>query len=40
MFAALEGAFILARATRSTEALTVAGELTARAVEQALVDSD
>jgi AcrR family transcriptional regulator len=40
MFAALEGAFILARATRGTEALTVAGELTARAVEQALVDSD
>jgi AcrR family transcriptional regulator len=36
MFAALEGAFVLARAVRSTEALTVAGELTARAVEEAL----
>ena len=36
MFAALEGAFVLARAARSTEALAVAGQLTARAVEQAL----
>jgi AcrR family transcriptional regulator len=36
MFAALEGAFILARATRSTEALAMAGELTATAVERAL----
>jgi AcrR family transcriptional regulator len=36
MFAALEGAFVLARAVRSTEALAVAGELTASAVEQAL----
>jgi AcrR family transcriptional regulator len=33
---ALEGAFVLARALRSTEPLTVAGELVARAVEQAL----
>jgi AcrR family transcriptional regulator len=39
MFAALEGAFVLARAVRSTEALAVAGELTASAVEQALADS-
>jgi AcrR family transcriptional regulator len=39
LFTALEGAFILARATRSTEALTVAGELTARAVEGALAAS-
>ena len=38
MFAALEGAFVLARAVRSTEALAVAGELTASAVEQALAD--
>jgi AcrR family transcriptional regulator len=36
MFIALEGAFILTRATRSTEALAVAGELTAQAVESAL----
>ena len=33
MLAALEGAFVLARATRSTEPLVVAGELSARAVE-------
>jgi AcrR family transcriptional regulator len=39
MFVALEGAFILARATRSTEALTVAGELTAAAVERALSET-
>jgi AcrR family transcriptional regulator len=39
MFAALEGAFILARATRSTEAVTVAGELTARAVQAALAEA-
>jgi AcrR family transcriptional regulator len=36
MIAALEGAFVLARATQSTEALHVAGELTARAVQRAL----
>jgi hypothetical protein len=36
MLAALEGAFVLARATRSTEPLTIAGELVARAVEEAL----
>ncbi len=36
MICALEGAFVLARALRSTEPLTVAGELVARAVEQAL----
>jgi AcrR family transcriptional regulator len=36
MVAALEGAFVLARASRSTEALAVAGELTAQAVERAL----
>jgi AcrR family transcriptional regulator len=33
---ALEGAFVLARAQRSTEPLTVAGEMVARAVEDAL----
>ena len=36
MVAALEGAFVLARALRSTEPLAVAGELTADAVERAL----
>ncbi len=36
MFAALEGAFVLARATRSVEPLVIAGELTAAAVERAL----
>jgi AcrR family transcriptional regulator len=36
MLAALEGAFVLARALRSTEPLTVAGEMVASAVEQAL----
>jgi AcrR family transcriptional regulator len=36
MIAALEGAFVLSRALRSTEPLDVAGELTAAAVEQAL----
>lgn len=35
MIAALEGAFVLSRALRSTEALDVAGELTAAAVERA-----
>lgn len=36
MLAALEGAFVLARALRSTEPLEVAGEMVARAVEEAL----
>ncbi len=36
MIAALEGAFVLARATRRTEALSVAGELTAAATQRAL----
>jgi AcrR family transcriptional regulator len=36
MFAALEGAFVLARAVRSTEALQIAGELTAATVSGAL----
>ena len=36
MICALEGAFVLARAARSTEPLRVAGELTAQAVERAL----
>jgi AcrR family transcriptional regulator len=36
MISALEGAFVLARATRSTEALHIAGEQTAGAVERAL----
>jgi AcrR family transcriptional regulator len=36
MFNALEGAFIFARATRSVEALEVAGELMAATVERAL----
>jgi AcrR family transcriptional regulator len=40
MLAALEGAFVLARALRSTEPLEVAGELAARQVEVALVDRD
>jgi AcrR family transcriptional regulator len=39
LFSALEGAFVLARAVRSTEALAVAGELTASAVEQALAEA-
>jgi hypothetical protein len=38
MISALEGAFVLARASRSTEALAVAGELMATAVQRALVD--
>jgi AcrR family transcriptional regulator len=38
MFAALEGAFVLARAQRSIEALEVAGEFVARAVEAAIAD--
>jgi AcrR family transcriptional regulator len=36
MLCALEGAFVLARALRSTEALLVAGEMVARAVEAEL----
>ena len=39
MFAALEGAFVLARAVRDTEALAVAGEATASAVERALAEA-
>jgi AcrR family transcriptional regulator len=38
MISALEGAFVLARVFRSTEALAVAGELMAAAVRRALVD--
>ncbi len=40
MFAALEGAFVLARAQRSTEPLAIAGELTAAAVERALAERE
>jgi AcrR family transcriptional regulator len=36
LIAALEGAFVLARALRSTEPLTIAGEMVAEAVERAL----
>jgi AcrR family transcriptional regulator len=36
MLCALEGAFVLARALRSTEPLEVAGEMSARIVEEAL----
>lgn len=36
MICALEGAFVLARASRSTEALSVAGEMTAATVQRAL----
>jgi AcrR family transcriptional regulator len=36
MISALEGAFVLARATRSTEALHIAGEQMAAAVQRAL----
>lgn len=36
LICALEGAFVLARATRRTEALHVAGELTAAATQRAL----
>jgi AcrR family transcriptional regulator len=39
MLAALEGAFVLARASRSTEPLRIAGELAAGAVEAALADA-
>jgi len=36
MLCALEGAFVLARAQRSTEPLAIAGEIVARSVETAL----
>ena len=36
MLAALEGAFVLARAQRTTEPLRVAGELAAAAVQNAI----
>jgi AcrR family transcriptional regulator len=39
MLCALEGAFVLARALRTTEPLEIAGELTAHAVEAALAAS-
>jgi len=39
MLAALEGAFVLARAQRSTEPLRIAGELAAAAVETALEEA-
>jgi AcrR family transcriptional regulator len=39
MLSALEGAFVLARALRSTEPLEVAGELVARAVQTALAEA-
>jgi AcrR family transcriptional regulator len=38
MIAALEGAFVLARATQTTEALHIAGELCAEATRRALDD--
>jgi AcrR family transcriptional regulator len=38
MIAALEGAFVLARALRSTEPLAIAGETVARTVERMLED--
>jgi AcrR family transcriptional regulator len=38
LIVALEGAFVLARAQRSTEALEIAGELVAQATERALAD--
>ena len=40
MLCALEGAFVLARASRSTEPLRIAGEMTARTVERALAEPD
>ena len=39
MFAALEGAFVLARAVRDTQALKIAGDQTAAAVQAALTDA-
>lgn len=40
MLAALEGAFVLARALRSTEPLETAGEMVAHAVQDALAEPD
>jgi AcrR family transcriptional regulator len=40
MLAALEGAFVLARALRSTEPLAIAGEATAASVRAALAERD
>lgn len=40
MICALEGAFVLARASQSTEVLAVAGQLTAAAVQRALAQAD
>jgi AcrR family transcriptional regulator len=40
MLAALEGAFVLARALRSTEPLHIAGEMVATTVERALAHRD
>jgi AcrR family transcriptional regulator len=39
MLASLEGAFVLARALRTTEPLEIAGELAARAVEDSLAEA-
>jgi hypothetical protein len=39
MLAALEGAFVLARASRSTEPLESAGEMVARTVKEALLEA-
>jgi hypothetical protein len=39
MLAALEGAFVLARAMRTTEPLQIAGEMVAEAVAAALEDA-
>jgi AcrR family transcriptional regulator len=39
MLAALEGAFVLARALRSTEPLRIAGDLVAESVEHALAEA-
>jgi AcrR family transcriptional regulator len=40
MLAALEGAFVLARALRSTEPLEIAGEMVARSVQDALAEAN
>ena len=40
MLAALEGAFVLARALRSTEPLAIAGEMVASTVERSLAQPD
>lgn len=39
MVCGLEGAFVLARAWRSTEPLTIAGDVAARALEEALLEA-